>query len=475
MPLSVRAAATLELRRRKQADPHQGAHGSFSNWIARARPEYRWDAPHFRLIHGRLDDLTAGRITRLALFIAGRHGKTESITSYAAYRLERDPTTRILAGTHSQQQAHKLSRGIRRLARARGVALSSESDSASEWETTAGGGVRAVGNGTGIASVNADLIIIDDPVGTRDEAESRAHRDRVWDWMTSDVLARAEPKTGVIVSMPRWHSDDPAGRLLDQQGSRWSALVLPGRAESPNDPLGRALGEPLWPEERGEEWLDQMRAEIGEYAFASFIQCAPRPREGGMFKWSWWGLMDAVPLAGPMVRYWDLAGTESKGRGHDPDYTAGSLLSRMNDQRTAIVDMARFRESLARRDAELLRIAAQDRQMYGSRVVWWIEKEAGIAGTDRTALLLRQIQALGVAAYTEPATGKKEIRAEPLASAAEAGNVLLCPGSWRDEFRAEAADFPFGAHDDMVDSAAGAFNKLGGPRAGVWGSSQHNL
>jgi predicted phage terminase large subunit-like protein len=63
----------------------------------------------------------------------------------------------------------------------------------------------------------------------------------------------------------------------------------------------------------------------------------------------------------------------------------------------------------------------------------------------------------------EPATGNKAIRAEPLASAVEAGNVVLCPGEWRDTLRTEAADFPAGNHDDQVDAVAGAFNKLAVP------------
>src|SRR5690606_27799432 len=109
---------------------------------------------------------------------------------------------------YNQRQAEKFSREIRKLARARGIALSKDRDTAGEWETAAGGGVRAVGAGAGVAGVNADLILIDDPIGSRDEAESAAHRDRVWDWITSDLLARAEPHTAVLFTMSRWHQDD---------------------------------------------------------------------------------------------------------------------------------------------------------------------------------------------------------------------------------------------------------------------------
>jgi predicted phage terminase large subunit-like protein len=161
-----------------------------------------------------------------------------------------------------------------------------------------------------------------------------------------------------------------------------------------------------------------------------------------------------------MIRYWDLAGTEPKGKGHDPDYSAGALICRMVDKRTAIVDVARDRKSIAARDAWLEQVCVQDLASYRGRITWWIETEAGIAGEERTHALVRRLQALGMPVHTEHPTGKKVHRAEPLASKAEAGNVVLCPGAWRDAFRSEAADFPNGKHDDQIDAAAGADAKL---------------
>lgn len=434
---------------------------SFGEWMASERPEFRWDYPHFRVMQDALDAVTAGDLRRVFFQVAIRHGKTEhNSEGYGAYRIQADPKTRVLVGSYNQLQAQKISRNIRRRVKVLGVPISRDRDTAGEWETEQGGGVRAVGAGAGVASVNADLIIIDDPIGSRDDAESQAIRDRVWDWITNDLLARCEPHTAVLFTMSRWHQDDPAGRLLDQHRDRWHVIDLPGRAE-PQDPLGRAEDAPLWPDLRDEAWLDEKRAELGEYGFASLIQGRPRPREGGMFKWAWWQLLDDLPRTGEMVRYWDLAGTQPKGGRHDPDYTAGSLLCRMPDLRTAVVDVTRFRKSIAARDATVLEVAATDLRAYAGRIRWWIETEAGIAGEERTAALVKRIQALGLPVYTEHPTGKKPLRAEPLASAAEAGNAVLCPGDWRDPFRTEAADFPHGMHDDQVDSAAGAYNKLG--------------
>lgn len=448
----------LELRRRQGRTAT--VTGRYGEWLATARPEFRWDFPHFVTMQAALDLVTAGTLRRVFVQVPIRHGKTEHNTiGYAAYRLERDPRTRILVGSYNQKRANKFSREIKRLAKARGVAISETRDATEEWETTAGGGVQAVGAGAGVASVNADLILIDDPIGSRDDAESQAKRDQVFDWITNDLLARCEPHTAVLFTMSRWHQDDPAGRLRDGQAGTWHVIDLPARAEA-GDPLGRPEGAPLWEAFRGSDWLDEKRIELTDYGFASLMQGRPRPREGGMFKWDWWQLLDAVPRSGPMVRYWDLAGTHPKGNGHDPDYSVGALLCRMHDQRTAIVDIARDRKSVAARDAWLEQVARADLAAYRGRIRWWIETEAGIAGEERTALLVRRLQTLGLPVSTEHPTGKKIHRWEPLASMAEAGNILLCPGDWRDPFRMEAADAPTGRHDDQLDAAAGAVSKL---------------
>lgn len=441
---------------------------TFPEWLSDARDEYRWDYPHFRRMQRALALIKAGEMRRAVFQVAIRHGKSEHNTiSWAGYCIERDPTTRLIVGSYNQTQANKFSREIRRLVSSRGVHLSSEVKGVQEWETTAGGGIRALGAGAGAASVNADGIIIDDPVGSRQDAESQAKRDQVWDWLTNDILARAEPHTWVTVTSSRWHQDDPIGRLLDRQGSQWLLVDMPGVAEE-GDELGREPGELLWPELRPRSWMEEERSQLGAYGFSSLIQLRPRPREGAMFDWNWWGTLEEAPQTGRMVRYWDTAGTRPRGGNHDPDFTAGVLMCRMTDGRTAIVDVARFRKSVAARDAEMERICREDRRKYGPRISWWVETESGIDGRERMQRLLRRLQSTGMAVYLDPRpTTKKEIRGEPLQSAAEAGNIKLCPGPWRDPFRAELSDFPNGVHDDQADAAFGAYAKLGVPESTV--------
>ena len=470
-PEALALKVFLERKRRERVAALPTA---FVDWIGKAKPEHLWTYPHFTAMQGLLDRVTAGDLKRVYFQIPIRHGKTEHNTiGYPVYRLERNPRTRIIVGSYNQRQADKFSREIRRLAKARGVPVSGERDAAGEWETEAGGGVRAVGAGAGVAGVNADLIVIDDPIGSRDEAESPAHRDRVFDWITNDLLARTEPHTAVLLTMSRWHQDDPAGRLLERQRDLWTVLDLPAEAE-PNDPLGRGPGDPLWPELRGREWLDEKRVELLEYGFASLLQGRPRPREGGMFKWDWWRTLDSVPVGVRVIRYWDMAGTRPHGRGSDPDYTAGAAWSRLPSGESVLLHVKRFRVEVAARDAMIEQTAKDDILRYGkNKVTYWVEKQAGISGDDATRALLKRLQALGIAVYSEHPTGSKAERATPLASAAMAGNVLLGPDrdGWRDPFRLEAADFPFGKHDDQVDAAAAGFAKLSTPTGSVGFSS----
>jgi predicted phage terminase large subunit-like protein len=187
-----------------------------------------------------------------------------------------------------------------------------------------------------------------------------------------------------------------------------------------------------------------------------------------MFRWEWWRDIDALPAGASIVRYWDMAGTRQKSKGHDPDYTAGVAACRTTDGRTIVTHVDRFRVEVAARDAAIVARARADLARYGyGRVTYWIESQAGISGEDATAALLRQVQAVGVTAFTERPTGSKAERARPVASAALAGNVYLytdeLDGPWRDALKAEAADFPHGNHDDQIDALSGAFAKLSTP------------
>src|SRR5205085_1394901 len=120
-----------------------------------------------------------------------------------------------------------------------GAPMPRQINTAEEWETRSGGTVRAVGVGGGITGYGAGLVIIDDPVKSRSEAESITMRDRVFDWFNDDLYTRLEPDAPIILIQTRWHEDDLAGRLLkeaaEESGEKWDVISLPAIAEEISD------------------------------------------------------------------------------------------------------------------------------------------------------------------------------------------------------------------------------------------------
>lgn len=458
-PLALRAAAEIELRRRRRATRHARP-VTFDAYCRAVSPHLSWDWRHLTAYKDKLQQVADGACKRLIVNIPVRHGK--SVTGsihFPAYYLTRYPDRQVIIGGYGQTLAEKFSRRARSLARANGLTLNPERQAADDWETGASGSCRAVGVGGGITGHGGNLILVDDPVKNRQQAESPLERERVWDWWQNDLYTRIEPEGAVVVTMARWHKDDLTGRLLEQEGGdTWDVLHLPAIAED-DDPLGRAIGDALCPERYPADELLRIKAAIGEYAFQSLFQGSPIARTGGMFEPYGWPVLDVAPVCTHVIRYWDTAGTRQKNANHDPDWTVGALLGIWDQGRKiAVLDVARFREGLARRDAEIERVARADHAAFSGKVSQWIEQEAGVAGEDRTRAIITRLQ--GVSVYTERPTGDKTLRAEPFASQGQAGNVALVRGTWNETFRAELADFPAGKHDDQVDAAGAAFNKL---------------
>lgn len=409
--------------------------------------------------------VTVGEIKKLLIFTAPRHGKTEQNTvRYAAYRIEREPSCRVIVGAYSQFLSNKFSRKIRRIVETR-LMLSKDRTAVEDWETPGGGGVRSIGVGAGVTGVGGNLILIDDPVKSREEAESETYRNRVWDWYTDDLYTRLEPSGAIVLTMTRWHHDDLAGRILESDdGPNWTVVNLPAEAEE-NDPLGRMPGEALCPERFDENALASIKNVLGPSSYLSLYQQRPTAGGGNFLKAEWFQIVDSFPADARQVRHWDMAATEEK-KGKDPDYTAGARLA-IKDGITWIVDIQRDR--LSPQGVEQL--VKQTAELDGRGITVSMEQEGGSAGVANVDYYRRQVL-LGWDFAADRPTGEKQVRAKPFASQAEAGNVRMVRGAWNRAFLEEAIQFPFGKHDDQIDAVSGAFNKLTtGPRLQIFSRS----
>lgn len=418
------------------------------DWLEIISPTWTWRWKYQLYIQHYMDQITAGELEKLMLFIPPRHGKSEMVTvRYPVYRIEQNPKFRVIVGAYNQTLAEKFSRKSRRIAGARFV-LSNERHSAEDWETPEGGGLRAVGVGAGITGQGGDLIIIDDPIKSREEANSKVYRDKVYDWYTDDLYTRREPGASMILIMTRWHEDDLAGRILaSEDGPNWTVIKFPAEAEA-DDPLGRSVGEALNPDRYPLAELKKIRMVLQRSYYALYQQ-RPQEQEGEIFKRSWFGFVDEVPPGVVRARYWDKAATHDDG-----DYTVGVLMCRTPDGQFIIEDVVRGQWSTGERDRQMKATAEQD----GKGVTIYWEEEGGSSGKDVSAALYNLF--MGYTCHADRVTGDKATRAGPLASQCEAGNVKLMRGRWNEAYIDELTSFDRGAHDDQVDASSGAFNML---------------
>ncbi len=256
----------------------------------------------------------------------------------------------------------------------------------------------------------------------------------------------------MVLIMTRWHPADLGGRLLEHSSAEWRVIRLPAIAEA-NDPLGRGVGTPLWPEWEDLAALNRKRELIGERAWSAVFQQTPLPSGGRLFSVDRIATASAEREAGTTVRAWDLAATGETGR-NDPDWTVGIKLSRDSNGRYLILDVVRSRGTPHHVEELIVTTAQKD----GAKVTVSIPEDPGQAGKSQMSYLTRQLAGFHVVSSRE--TGSKATRAMPLASQVEAGNVSMVEGDWNRTLLSEMCDFPWGRKDDQVDALVRAFTTL---------------
>lgn len=336
------------------------------------------------------------------------------------------------------------------------------------------------GKGTG---EHPDYLVVDDPHNVI-QMESEAERQSVVEWLDSVIATRGVSR-GVrrVLVMQRLHSLDASGHLLAK--GTWNHICLPMRYEAPEqDPkTGRMIarmertpigwndprkkdGELLWPELYPEGRVATMEVNMGQYHAAGQLQQRPVPRGGGKFKRAWFVVLEALPRLQQVVRYWDKAGTERKATDTRGARTAGVLMASYIDPaevkathrvKYIFLDAQAHAVEAAEREAIIKQQAAVDRATYGT-VTTWVEQEPGSGGLESAQATVANLA--GFHCMIERVTGSKEVRADPLASQASVGKVMVLAGPWNGMLLAELELFPMGARKDLVDSGGGAFNKL---------------
>lgn len=430
---------------------------------------------------------------RLIITMPPQEGKsTRAAGDFPVWALTQDPDLRIVTASYAQSLANRNGRAIRRRVTEHpdlGLTLASDNGAVSDWAIGtcptcwAGdghipdgkhrghtGGVLSVGIGSGLTGRPADLMVIDDPISNREQADSKVYRDRAWDWWTDVASTRLAPGAPVVLILTRWHHDDLAGRLLAaEDGHLWRVVNIPAQAVADDDPLGRKLEE-FMTSARGRtlaQWA-AVKVRVGSRTWASLYQGNPTPDEGNLFPADAWARYDRplwierddgariVPEADrdpdvELVQSYDFTFKDTA----KSDYVVGQVWLRRGVD-VYLLHQVRRRAGFTESVQMMLDVTA----MWPQAVAKLVEDKA-----NGPAILNAVRSRVGGLIPVEP-EGSKYARAAAITPFVESRNVHLPDPTkvegtaWVTELTEEARDFPSAAHDDTVDAMSQAVHRL---------------
>ncbi len=392
----------------------------------------------------------------LILSVPPQHGKSTTITeTLPSWYLGRHPMHRVIEISYSEEFAKKFGRRNRSKIKdyggeVFGIQMAASPDTNTEFELNNGyGGMISRGLYSGVTGNPANLMIIDDPVKTQEDADSESQREGVWEEWLASYRSRLAPGAKVIVIMTRWHEDDLAGRLIDNEADV-TVINLPLEAED-NDPLGRNIGDALCPEiGKDNKWLESFKkvytSEKGSRAWNALYQGHPTGLEGNLIKREWWKYYDKLPEIAEWVMSVDAAFKD----GEDNDFVAIQVWGKTGAD-IYLIDAVKKHLNLPDTMREITRL----RSLYPMCKTTLIEDKANGSAIIN---IMRKMMT-GIIAV-EPKGGKMS-RVNAIIGTIESGNVYLPKNKpFTGDFVESCAAFPNGKHDDDVDAMSQGLNRL---------------
>lgn len=416
--------------------------------------------------------LDAGYFQFLACMMPPRHGKTRLFSQlFPAWRLGRNPKRQIILASYGQSLAISNTRAIRDIVRSRAyqqifpaVQIREDKSSEKEFEITKGGSVLAVGVGSALLGRGCSDLILDDLVKDAEEANSQVALEGIYQWYANVARTRLHPGGIVGSVMQRWSVNDLMGRTFadaraNKEADQWATIKFPALALE-DDPLGRAVGDALWPARYDKKALLALRA-LDPASFEALFEQNPQGMTGKKFNRDDIRVVEASPLSAAAVvcRSWDLAITEDESS----DYLAGGLvwgeqlaidesIKKVLIQSKMPLPYGLYVEDLVKNRAEwpeqrqvIIETALKDGP--GVPVV----VEYGRLDLAAVQEIKRDLEALGCTVRTIKPKGDKIARKGRLQVIARQGHLSFRAADWNEAALREFDEFPGGAHDDVVD------------------------
>lgn len=452
----MKKAAQRTLAKRELARRH------FSDYLAYVHP--KWIRTKFseflaNEVQKFVEADTGNAYDILIIETPPQHGKSLTVTeSFPSWYLGKYPDKRVIEVSYNSEWAALFGKKNKEKIEQHGANLFGITLGATQRNERfdiAGhtGQMLSAGILAGVTGNPGDLIIIDDPIKTREEADSETTREKMWGEWNSSIKTRFQAKTKVIVIMTPWHEDDLRARIIKSEANV-QIIHLPVEAEE-NDILGRQPGEPLCPElGKDAAWLEQFKASYlasdkgGRRAWSALYMCNPVIEGGNLVQRSWWKYYDPQEITAFGTEYISVDATFKNT--DTSDFVSIQVWGKLyNDYYLRYVLNRRMGF------ADTLNTIRLIRQIYPMAHTVLIEDKAN--GSAIIETLNREIP--GVVAVTPK--GGKVARVNAVSPAIESGHVFLPEGAvWLEEYLKQWSEFPSGKHDDMVDATTQCLNRM---------------
>jgi predicted phage terminase large subunit-like protein len=429
-------------------------HQDFLTFVKSMWPDFI-QGSHHKKIADQFNRLAEGKINRLIINMPPRHTKSEFASFLLpAWMIGRNPKLKIIQTTHTTELAVRFGRKAKHLIdspdykRFFKTTLREDSQAAGRWETDQGGEYFAAGVGSAITGRGADLLIIDDPHSEQDAMNPEA-LERAYEWYTSGPRQRLQPGGKIVVVMTRWSLKDLTGSLIGAQkgikSDQWEVVEFP--AILPDE-------KPVWPEYWKLSELESVKASLSIQKWNAQWMQNPTSEEGSIIKRDWWRKWDKdyIPELYHVIQSYDTAFLKKETADFSAITTWGVFYPNP-DSGPNLILLDAMKERLE--FPELRRRALEQFHYWKPESVVIESKASGLP-------LTYELRKMGIPVinFTPSKGNDKHSRINAVAPLFESGQIWAPEAAFAEEVIEECAAFPFGDHDDLVDSMTQALMRF---------------
>lgn len=455
-----------ELERR---DAQSSAQDDLIEFCIRMQPDFKVGR-HHRILADQLMAIERGPQAedgedRVCVNIPPRHGKSNLVSiMFPAWFLGRNPGKKVMMVSHTTDLAVDFGRKVRNIIASEDyraifpdVSLAQDSKSAGRWNTNFGGEYFACGVGSALAGRGADLLLVDDPHSEQDVINGNfAVFEKAYEWFTFGARTRLMPGGRVAIVQTRWHLDDLTGRVTrdmvkNEDADQYKIIEFPAILDveqtDPDTGDVKMVQKPLWPEFFDLPALLRTKASMPVFQWNAQYQQQPTAEEAAIVKRDWWRTWgaDEPPHCEYIITSLDAA-AEKHNRADFTAMTTWGVFFNEEEENYNIILLNSVKERLEFPELKALCLDHWRDWEPDSFIVE--KKSAGVA-------IYQELRRMGIPLqeYTpHRGTGDKMARLNSVADIISSGMCWVPATRWAEEVVEEVAAFPFGSHDDLVDS-----------------------